>query len=224
MPLEDRYSLGAKIPDDATEYANDYTQMNKYCDRVEIMAYDQGTINVRFNNARTAPYSPVADPGWVENIVSLVAQSISRNKIIIGVPTYGYEYKVTPLADSSYQYKLLWPFNPKYALDIAAKLGIMPSRTSANEPGFIYNPDLLAAVSGPGGSDFTLTQEAVPETTVAQNAPLKTNSTQPFNFMTWSDAQAISDKVAVAHKLGVRGVAVFSLGGAEDQAIWDVLK
>ncbi|HEY5383355.1 MAG TPA: glycosyl hydrolase family 18 protein, partial [Candidatus Paceibacterota bacterium] len=55
MPLGDRYSPGATIPPDATDYANDYTQMNKYCDRVEIMAYDQGTIDLRLDAARSAP-------------------------------------------------------------------------------------------------------------------------------------------------------------------------
>ncbi len=62
-PLDDRYSPGATIPADATDYANDYSAMNSYCDRVEIMAYDQGTIDLRLDNARVAPYAPVADPG-----------------------------------------------------------------------------------------------------------------------------------------------------------------
>ncbi|MFH0803955.1 MAG: glycosyl hydrolase family 18 protein [Candidatus Tagabacteria bacterium] len=224
MPLEDRYSAGAAIPADATEYANDYTQINKYCDRVEIMAYDQGTIDVRLNAARTAPYAPVADPGWVENIVTLAAQTISKNKIIIGVPTYGYEYRVTPLAGSGYQYKMLWPFNPKYATDIASRLGIAPSRTSANELGFIYNPDSLAAMAAPSESDFTLTQESMPSTTIAQNAGSQVNINQPFNYVTWSDSQAIADKMALARKLGVRGVAVFNFGGGADPTIWDALK
>src|SRR3989338_7109863 len=111
--------------------------MNKYCDRVEIMAYDQGTINVRLNAARTAPYAPVADPGWVENMVTLASQSIARNKIIIGIPTYGYEYTVTPISNGTYKYKVLWPFNPRYALDIAAQLNITPMRNSAGEIGFM---------------------------------------------------------------------------------------
>lgn len=223
MPLEDRFSPDAKIPDDATEYANDYAQMNKYCDRVEIMAYDQGTIDVRLNAARSAPYAPVADPGWVENIVALAARSISKNKLIIGVPTYGYEYHVTPLANSGYQYKRLWAFNPKYAIDIASQLGITPTRSSANEMGFSYDPDILATIA-PAENGQTLAQQRTPPTTVAQNAGSQVNTSQPFNYLTWSDAQAISDKVALARKMGVRGVAVFSLGGAEDQAMWNVLK
>lgn len=223
MPLEDRYSPGATIPADATDYANDYREMNKYCDRIEIMAYDQGTIDVRLNTARSAPYAPVADPGWVEDLVTLAAQTISKNKIIIGVPTYGYEYTVTPLAGSGQQYKVLWPFNPAYATQIAAQLGITPHRTSAGELGFIYNPNSLP-VAAPTGANSTQTQQQEATTSVAQNLGSQVDTTQPYNYMTWADAQSIKDKVDLAHRLGVRGIAVFSLGGAEDPGMWSVLK
>lgn len=223
MPLEHRYPAGATIPPDATEYANDYTAMNKYCDRVEIMAYDQGTVDKLLNAARSAPYAPVADPLWVGSLVNVAAQSISKNKLIIGIPTYGYEYTVTPLPGGGQQYKVLWPFNPNYATQIAATLGITPRRTSANEIGFTYDPKLLAAIA-PTGGDITQTQQAAATTSVAQNLGSQIDTTQPFNYMTWSDAQAIADKITLAHQLGVRGVAFFSLGGAEDQAMWSFLK
>jgi len=221
QPLEDRYSPGATIPPDATQYANDYGAMNKYCDRVEIMAYDQGTIDVRLNDARSAPYAPVADPGWVSDLVTLAAQSISKNKLIIGVPTYGYEYQVTPVA-SGFQYKVLWALTPRYAMSVASQLGITPTRTSANELGFTYNANALQAVA-PTDGDSTQTQQSAPQGGVAQNLGSQVNGTQPFNYITWSDAQAIADKVALAHKLGLRGVAVFSFGG-EDPNMWGVLK
>ncbi len=223
QPLIDRYSPGTTPPPDATNYANDFVQINKYCDRVEIMAYDQGTIDVRLNAARSAPYAPVADPGWVSDLVTLAAQNIAKNKIIIGVATYGYEYQVTP-QNGSFKYQRLWAFNPKYAQQIAAKLGITPTRTSANEVGFIYNPSTLQAMA-PTGGDTTQTQQTnEPTTTVTQNQGSQVNTNAPFNYMTWSDAQAIADKVALAKQLGVRGIAVFSMGGAEDQAMWGVLK
>lgn len=223
MPLEDRYLPGQTIPPDATDYANDFSAMNKYCDRVELMAYDQGTVDKRLNVARSAPYAPVADPGWVEDIVRLAAQSISRNKLIIGIPTYGYEYQVTPVS-GGYQYKVLWAFNPTYGLQIAQQLGITPKRTSANELGFTYSADTLAAMTAPQGSNSTETQQQAPANSTEANLGSQVDTTQPFNYMTWSDAQAIKDKVDLAHRMGVRGVALFSLGGAEDQGMWSVLK
>ncbi len=223
MPLSDRFSPGAVIPADATDYANDYVQMNKYCDRIEIMAYDQGTIDVRLNNMRTVPYAPVADPEWVEGLVSMALKSIPKNKIIIGIPTYGYEYRITPVLGSGIEYKVLWPFNPRYATDIATRLGITPTRTSANELGFIYSPNALASLA-PAGTELTHTQQNTPTTSIAQNQSSATAIVETLNFVTWSDAKAIADKVALARKLGVRGVAVFKFDGGEDPGMWGALK
>ena len=223
MPLDRRFSPGATIPPEVTYYANDYVQMNKYCDRVEIMAYDQGTIDVYLNAVRPAPYAPVADPEWVEGLVSMAAQSIPKNKIVLGIPTYGYEYTVTPFPDGTYQYQVLWPFNRGYAIGIAAQLGIVPVRNSANEIGFSYNPQLLEPA--PAGADSTQTQQtATASTTVAQNAVSQVNTSQSFNYLSWSDVQAIADKVALARKLGLRGVAVFKFDGGQDPMMWSVLK
>jgi len=229
MPLQDRYGIGVTPPADATEYANDYTAINQYCDRVEIMAYDQGQIDTVLNASRAAPYVPVADPAWVANVVNLAAQTISRKKILIGVPTYGYEYQVTS-SGSGYQYNLLWAFNPTYATQLEALLGVTPSRNSADELSFIYKStpatqalsnqaSVLGAVTNNGVDNTT-----APPTDVYSQTALASSIQPPFNIVWWSDAQAISDKVALARQLGVRGVAVFQLNGAEDQNIWNVLK
>lgn len=226
MPLDHRYLPGQTIPPDATDYANNYIAMNKYCDRIEIMAYDQGIVDRKLNAKRAAPYAPVADPEWVEALVRLAAQTIDRNKLIIGIPTYGYEYKVTPLKDGTYQYKVLWPFNLKYATDIAEKLNITPFRNSAGEIGFAYYPELTEVA--PSDDNSTLLQQTTgnPSTTITQNADGKNTSgqLQPFNYVSWSDAQAIKDKVDLARKLGVRGVAIFKFDGGEDQEMWNILK
>jgi spore germination protein YaaH len=222
-PLNHRYLPGQTIPPDATDYANDYNAINKYCDRVEIMAYDQGTVDQLLNGARSAPYAPVADPAWVEALVTLAAQNIAKSKIIIGVATYGYEYTVTP-QDGSFKYQRMWAFNPRYGTQIASQLGITPTRTSANEMGFIYDPNKLN-VAAPSGADSTQVQQTTqPSTTIAQNSGSQVNTNAPFNYMVWSDASAIADKVSLARRLGIRGVAVFSMGGAEDQGMWSVLK
>ncbi len=221
-PLNHRYLPGQTIPPDSLDYANDYSAMNKYCDRVEIMAYDQGIVDQLLNSARSAPYAPVADPGWTGAMIELAAQSIDKKKLILGVPTYGYEYKVTPKGGGGFDYQSLWAFNPGYALDLAKKLGVTPHRTSANEIGFTYYDGDAHAPSGEGA---TKTQSQIgPADGTTTNLGSQLSGSKPFNYVTWSDAIAIKDKIDQAREYGLRGVAVFSMGGAEDPAMWALLK
>ena len=224
-PLSSRYS--GTPPPEATQYANDYVAINKYCDRVEIMAYDQGSIDVLLNRARAAPYVPVADPAWVEKVVTVAAQQISKKKILIGIPTYGYEYSVTPLTEYGYRYDLQWAFNPKYATNLAAMLGVQPVRNSSGELSFVYKTS-TALVAGAdttaGATSASAGTGQAPPSAVYSQAALASTIAPPFNIVWWSDARAVADKVALAKKLGVRGVAIFKLDGGEDQGIWGVLK
>ncbi|MBI2004974.1 hypothetical protein HYS79_02325 [Patescibacteria group bacterium] len=205
-PISSRYE-GAPPPGTGT-YANDYVQINKYCDRVQIMAYDQGSIDVKLNAANEGPYVPVADPLWVEKVVNLAAKDIPKRKLILGIPTYGYEYQVTPLSIEGYSYKMQWALNPEYALALAGQLGLVPQRNSAGELSFTY----LATTS----PLYTSTAAAAGPALAAQN-------TGVLNIVWWSDALSVMDKVTLAKKLGLRGVAVFKFDGGEDQRIWNVL-
>lgn len=194
-PLADRYE--GTPPPDATDYANDFVALNKYCDRVQFMTYDQGTIDLTLSAAASStPYIPIADPQWVRKAITLAAKTISKKKIIIGVATYGYEYDLVPLAQG-YRYELDWTFNPRYATALAGELGLTPSRNTAGELSFIYAPTTTPATS---------------------------TSTNPMRrIVWWSDAGAIGDKIQLAKDLGVRGVALFKLDGGEDPALWNIL-
>src|SRR3989344_5394477 len=222
-PIVDRY-FGSTPPKDAGIYSNDFVAINKYCDRVRIMAYDQMGIDQQLVNKHEGElYAPVADPEWVEKTIRVAMKTISKKKIVIGVPTYGYEYDVTAYADG-YIYKLLWSFNPGYAWPIAKAFGVTPSRSSSGEMGFSYMA--TSSVSVPSAPDGTSTpmflgnQAAATALYIASS----TNSHSTFRYMVWSDAQAIKSKIDLAKKLGVRGVAIFKIDGGEDPAIWGVLK
>jgi len=220
-PIGDRY-YGTTVSPDAGLYANDFVAINKYCDRVRIMAYDQQSIDLKLNDQhRGVLYAPVADVAWVGKTMKLISKSINKNKLVLGVPTYGYEYDVTAYADG-YQYDLLWSFNPGYAIPIAAQYGIAPNRNAAGEISFSYFPTTLQPVASAEATSAPM----ISHTQVAEAALLfasSTNSNLKFRMMWWSDAQAIASKVALAKELGLRGVAIFKIDGGEDPNMWNVL-
>jgi spore germination protein YaaH len=197
-PLDSRYSKLESIPTDI-EYANDFVEINKYCDRVRIMAYDQGRIDLKLNKENTDPYAPVADVRWVEKTMRLAAEEIDPKKLVIGVPTYGYEYDVfTSLTGSGEtEYSRLWSLNPKYYNDVISKLNLTPYRDSSGELSVTY--PATKAIDG-----------IVP-------LPFATR------IISWSDASAIQDKVKLAKELGMRGVAIFKIDGGQDPKLWDIL-
>jgi spore germination protein YaaH len=216
-PLESRFdTIPANI-----EYANDYKEINKYCDRVQIMAYDQGTIDLSLSRAAAGPYVPVSDARWAEKVMREAAKTIDRGKLVLGIPTYGYEYEVEPLSLSTFLYKRLWSFNPRYALQIAEELGLAPTRNTAGEMQVLYVPYMLESNDAArSAASKNLGVPANPLSNVATAPAVRTT----FNLMTWSDAGAVAQKIALAKKMQLGGVAIFKLDGGQDPLIWGILK
>ena len=198
-PLDSRYESPESIPKDI-EYANDFAEINKYCDRVRIMAYDQRRIDLKLNAANTDPYVPVADRAWVEKVIRLAAAEIDARKLVIGVPTYGHEYDMFSAGSgtTTMEYSQLWSLNPGYATTTAATVGQVPARNSGGELSFTY-----PASQSPDG--------IVP-------LPAATR------VVVWSDAMAIEEKAALAVTLGVRGISIFKIDGGQDEGLWGVLQ
>jgi spore germination protein YaaH len=223
-PLTSRFDV---IPKNVT-YANDYTALNKYCDHVRIMTYDQGTVDLRLDASAVGPYNPIADTQWVTKVIQLAEQTISKKKIFIGVATYGHEYEVTPVA-GGYTYNFLTSFDPAYATNIASAYDLAPLRDSAGELNVIYTPTSTAPVAPLGDNQTNNTPIATTSTGLEQvlagQAPTTsaTGRSTTFNYLSWSDAQAVQDKITLAKKLGVAGIAIFKIDGGEDPALWNVL-
>ena len=135
----------------------------------------------------------------MKKVILLAAKDIDKSKIVIGVPTYGYEYDMFNALDGSgeIEYSNLWSFNPGYATDTALKLQIAPMRNSAGELFLTYPASRSLDPSIP--------------------LPFATR------VMSWSDAEAIRQKAELAEKLGVRGIALFKIDGGQDAGLWNVL-
>ncbi|MBO8125908.1 MAG: SH3 domain-containing protein [Firmicutes bacterium] len=106
-------SVPAKTWDDRNNSwsgAYDYKAIGEYADWVMIMAYDQ--------HYKTGRPGPVAAIDWVEQVVKYAISTIPREKIILGVPTYGYDWPTNGNPGRSVSYA--------QAMKIARDNGIQP--------------------------------------------------------------------------------------------------
>lgn len=62
----------------------DYAAIGGIADQVIVMAYDYSYVN-------SGP-GPIAPLWWVQNVVEYMEQQMDRKKIILGMPTYGYDW------------------------------------------------------------------------------------------------------------------------------------
>jgi len=226
MPLSARYS---GTPPANIEYANDLPSINRYCDRVRIMTYDQQTADIELNRAHQKElYAPIADAAWVRKVVNYMAQDISKDKIMIGIATYGYIWQAMPKADGSgYTYIKTESFNPQYGVDTAKEHGITPTRGKSGEIGFTYVPKETTSLLP---SQSQLSKYAPRGTASALLAALgslayakEEHRQAPITYLTWSDGEAIQQKIDLAQKLKIKGVSIFKIDGGMDPNLWDVL-
>jgi spore germination protein YaaH len=67
-------------------YAYDYASLADYSDRIVIMAYDEhypgGTAG------------PVASIGWVQNVANYAVTVVPKEKLLLGIAAYGYDWSV----------------------------------------------------------------------------------------------------------------------------------
>ncbi len=197
-------------------YPENYPLLNRYCDEVRLMAYDQETVDIKLNATKGngTLYAPVADPDWVTKLIRYALQYINPKKIMLGIPTYGYEYEVS-WANNVTTYQRVRAFDFFGAMDRADSLGIEPVRNNAGELSFtfasttyIQEPPILT-------SYVSSTEPAV----LMHPNP---NATTTF-FVSFPDATSELQKVALAKKYGLRGVAFFKADGQMDPAIWNSL-
>jgi spore germination protein YaaH len=215
-------SLYANVPANL-QYSNDLVAIGTYCDRVEIMGYDQRNADIKLNAEKngTEPYLPVSDADWVRKVIVEMSTFIPKEKLVLGVATYGHEYTVTVNSKGTFiGYDRVRAINPDTALELAEKHDAETSRTNAGEIAFTYKTKsgkLAAASSIPDD-----TPEGLIVAARAREYAMHNGKTTTFNYVTWSDAKAIEEKVQLAKETGIAGVAIFKFDGQEDPELWDI--
>lgn len=217
-------SLYKEIPAVIT-YANDYKEIGTHCDRVELMTYDQQRADIKLNAEKAGqPYMPVSDVDWVRKVVELAIKDIPKEKILLGMASYGHHYTVTVAPNWYKNYQKIGALNVPGILEIAKEYKVTPTRNRAGEMSFTYIPK---------SSDLKLSKSLkIPKDTLKGNLVAaralayanKTGKTVTFNMAWYSDAEAMKQKIDLAKEFNLRGVALFKFDGQEDQKVWNYLK
>lgn len=218
-PPESRWRV---VPEEV-EYANDYKAINRYCDWVEIMAYDQQRSDWKLNEKRRGvPYIPVADTEWVEKVVKLALEEIDNDKIMLGVATYGRAWDVTVASDWYKDYKQVASLNQPRILELAEKYDAPIGRAQGGEAVMSYFPEdsvwkIFNELPTPAGTPKGY-EAAAKALLVATYADVEI----PVRFVSWSDAEAVAEKVDLVDTYDLRGTAIFKADGEEDEELWEL--
>ena len=135
---------------------------------------------------------------------------------MLGVPTYGYEYQVK-WDNGVLVYERLRSHTYNQAIERASSTGSTPLRNSAGELSFTYSTSTWV-----GGVSLSLNFIVASNQKPAELASLSSSSV--LRYVSFSDAYAISQKIALAKKMGLRGVVFFKFDGEQDPLIWQKLK
>lgn len=122
-------------------WSNDLVKLNKYCDIIRLMAYDQmaqTTTSEWTEKTDKRPYAPNADISWVRKVLTYNLKFIDKNKLILGIPTYGWDTQYTLKKAGGYDYEIMKSVPYADGIQLAKDSKVIPQRDASGGLNFTY--------------------------------------------------------------------------------------
>lgn len=158
--------------------ALDFTKLGEVADQFRIMTYDHSRTN-------TAP-GPIAPVYWMKEVVEYAKSKVPPEKIVVGIPFYGYLWCTTGSSDKCKNKGLTWEGVNNI---IAKHEPTIEWNNVAQTPWFLYVDDQkdTKVVNYEDHKSLAAKLEAVKELDVAGIAIWRLGSEDPENFPTIKD-------------------------------------
>lgn len=120
-------------------WANDFTALNKYCDIVRIMAYDESFLrhgSHEFVAQGRVPRLSNASISWVEQTIRYALRYVPADRLVLGIPTYGWEFAIEELP-GAFRYRKFQSVSYRDAREKMRRKGVVTQRNDGGELSFL---------------------------------------------------------------------------------------
>ncbi|HET6315207.1 MAG TPA: glycosyl hydrolase family 18 protein, partial [Chloroflexota bacterium] len=200
--------------------AYDYAALGASADLVTIMAYE-------YSGPFSGPGS-VAPYEWVARVMAFARSQIAPEKLVLGAAWYGYDWNTTSGGALSLGYPqalaLAEHFGASLELDPLTRSATFAYETVAGGP--------MPRVASPPRLNHRVTERQPPPCDVAPPpapTPVATPERpaaagEPQSHAVWvEDSAAFVERVGLAERFGVAGIATWRLG-QEDPRVWGAVQ
>ena len=214
-------AVPAKASDVRTGWAGayDYAALGPHVDLLTVMTY--GYTIASSDPGSTAPYS------WVDRVIGYVTSQVPNEKVLVGVPLWGYDWNVTTGANAR---ALRYPDAEAIARQYGAQISLDPETRSATFSYVARPGDPPAPTLRPPRLDHDVYERKAPPCPVSTTPPRPTQPPQPtptpapeqWHEVWLEDAESFSARLEIAERHATGGIAVWRLG-QEDPRVWERL-